>query len=197
MVADNWLPSSTLTDTIMSFTKAADVWNKTVYGYIGSKKCIEMARLRGVQKALCTKSSRFLVNLESELIMELENILDQEELLWRQKSCSDWIIMGDHNTRYFHRRATCRKQQKRITSLKLSSGEWCSNVAILREEAANYFHTLFTADEQPNGYLPISGWFPALPHEITDSLGDVPSESEIHDALMSMAPLKSPVGLVA
>ncbi|KAK8488301.1 hypothetical protein V6N11_028605 [Hibiscus sabdariffa] len=100
--------------------------------------------------------------------------------------------MGDHNTRYFHRRATCRKQQKRITSLKLSSGEWCSNVAILREEAANYFHTLFTADEQPNGYLPISGWFPALPHEITDSLGDVPSESEIHDALMSMAPLKSP-----
>ncbi|KAK8708562.1 hypothetical protein V6N13_059600 [Hibiscus sabdariffa] len=86
MVADNWSPSSSLSETITSFTKVADVWNKTIYGYIGSKKRVVMARLRGVQKALCAKSSRFFINLESELIMELENILDHEELLWRQKS---------------------------------------------------------------------------------------------------------------
>ncbi|KAK8571261.1 hypothetical protein V6N13_103390 [Hibiscus sabdariffa] len=81
MVADNWSPSSSLRETIISFTKAADVWNKTIYGYIGSKKRLVMARLCGVQNALCTKSSRFLVNLESKLIMEIENILDNEELL--------------------------------------------------------------------------------------------------------------------
>ncbi|KAK8604948.1 hypothetical protein V6N13_082411 [Hibiscus sabdariffa] len=108
MVTDNWIPSSTLSETIISFVKAAYVWNKTVYGYIGTKKRIVMARLWGVQKALCTKSSRFLLNLEFDLLVELENILDQE-LLWHQKSCSDWIILGDRNTRYFHRRAVCRK----------------------------------------------------------------------------------------
>ncbi|KAK8604199.1 hypothetical protein V6N13_099148 [Hibiscus sabdariffa] len=58
MVADNWVPSSTLSETIISFTKAEDTWNKTVYGYIGIKKRIVMAHLRGVQKALCTKSSQ-------------------------------------------------------------------------------------------------------------------------------------------
>ncbi|KAK8657944.1 hypothetical protein V6N13_036161 [Hibiscus sabdariffa] len=89
MVSDNWKPGSTMTETINTFAKAADTWNKTIYGYIGTKKRMIMARLRGIQKALCTKSSRFLINLESELMIELENILNQEELLWRQKSCSD------------------------------------------------------------------------------------------------------------
>ncbi|KAK8684082.1 hypothetical protein V6N13_040119 [Hibiscus sabdariffa] len=192
MVADNLSPSSSLSETIISFTKAADIWNKTVYGYIGSKKRVVMARLREVQKALCTKSSLFLVNLESELIMELENILDHEELLWHRKSCSDWIIMGDRNTRYFHRRATCRRQQKRITSLKLPNGEWCSNATILRDEAASYFHNLFASDVQHYGCFPFRGRFLALPSGATDGLDDVPSEPEIHAALMSMAPLKSP-----
>ncbi|KAK8644023.1 hypothetical protein V6N13_013298 [Hibiscus sabdariffa] len=94
MVADNWIPSSTLSEMIISFMKATNTWNKTVYGYIGAKKRIVMARLRGVQKSLCTKSSRFLSTLESDLLVELENILDQEELLWRQKSRSNWDYLG-------------------------------------------------------------------------------------------------------
>ncbi|KAK8690593.1 hypothetical protein V6N13_074125 [Hibiscus sabdariffa] len=81
MVADNWIPLPSLSATITSFTKAADTWNKTVFRYIGTKKRIVMARLRGVQKAFCAKSSRFLSGLESELLLELERILDQEELL--------------------------------------------------------------------------------------------------------------------
>ncbi|KAK8606541.1 hypothetical protein V6N13_030822 [Hibiscus sabdariffa] len=107
MVVDNWVPSLTLSETIISFTKAADTWNKTIYGYIGTKKRIVMARLRGIQKALCVKSSQFLSNIESELLVELENILDQEELLWCQKYRNDWIVLGDRNTQYFHRRAIC------------------------------------------------------------------------------------------
>ncbi|KAK8685419.1 hypothetical protein V6N13_041420 [Hibiscus sabdariffa] len=43
MVADNWAPSSSLSETIISFTKAVDVWNKTIYGDIGSKKRVVMA----------------------------------------------------------------------------------------------------------------------------------------------------------
>ncbi|KAK8607115.1 hypothetical protein V6N13_052861 [Hibiscus sabdariffa] len=193
MVEDNWLPAATLSETIISFTKAADTWNKTVYGYICTKKRLVMARLRGVQKALCAKSSQFLSNLESDLLMELENILDQEELLWRQKSRSDWVVLGDRNTHYFHRKAVCRKQKKnRIIALKLPSGEWCSDATTLRVEAAQFFQTLFTADAIPDGCLPVKGKFPPLPQEVVSSLDVVPLDKEIHEALMAMAPLKSP-----
>ncbi|KAK8578514.1 hypothetical protein V6N13_100350 [Hibiscus sabdariffa] len=57
MEDDNWVPLPTMSETIISFTKMADTWNNIVYGYIGKKKCIVMACLRGIQKALCTKSS--------------------------------------------------------------------------------------------------------------------------------------------
>ncbi|KAK9024765.1 hypothetical protein V6N11_004920 [Hibiscus sabdariffa] len=83
------------------------------------------------------------------------------------------------------------KQQKRITALKLPSSECCSDATTLHYEAANFFQALFTADNKPNGRLPVSDWFPPLPQEATDSFGDVPSDQEIHAALMSMAPLKS------
>ncbi|KAK8560138.1 hypothetical protein V6N12_012941 [Hibiscus sabdariffa] len=48
------------------------------------------------------------------------------------------------------------------------------------------------ADEQSDESLPISTWFPPLPQEAANALGDVPSSQEIHDALMTMAPLKLP-----
>ncbi|KAK8694484.1 hypothetical protein V6N13_072035 [Hibiscus sabdariffa] len=89
MVSDNWQDKATMTETLTNFTAAADVWNKLVFGYIGSRKRMLMARLRGIQKSLCSRPSRFLSSLESDLLLELENLLDQEELLWRQKSRSD------------------------------------------------------------------------------------------------------------
>ncbi|KAK8669410.1 hypothetical protein V6N13_106841 [Hibiscus sabdariffa] len=89
MVSDNWVPSSSLSGTIISFTKAVGTLNKTTYGYIGTKKRMVMASLRGTQKALCSKPSHFLLNHGAELLVELENILNQEELLWWQKSRTD------------------------------------------------------------------------------------------------------------
>ncbi|KAK8607667.1 hypothetical protein V6N13_046276 [Hibiscus sabdariffa] len=97
------------------------------------------------------------------LLLELEGILDQEELIWRQKSCSDWIVLGDRNTQYFHRRAICRKQKQRITSLQLPNGEWCDDADSLRAVAADYFKTLFAADVRPPNRLPVHGCFPRLP----------------------------------
>ncbi|KAK8684010.1 hypothetical protein V6N13_040047 [Hibiscus sabdariffa] len=37
MVQDNWIPSANIVDTIKDFTKAAMVWNETVFGYIDNR----------------------------------------------------------------------------------------------------------------------------------------------------------------
>ena len=49
-----------------------------------------------------THSTRNLRSLEMELKEELENINLQEEVLWRQKSNSDFFNLGDRNNKYFH-----------------------------------------------------------------------------------------------
>ncbi|XP_038993416.1 uncharacterized protein LOC120117180 [Hibiscus syriacus] len=134
LVTDNWSGNSSLSDTIRAFTHAADSWNKNVFGYIGMKKKIVMARLRGVQKALGQRHSSLLSSLESELLLELERLLD-EELMWRQKSRSDWIHLGDRNTKYFHKKSMLRKQRNKIAAIKLNDGTWCHDEDVLKEEA--------------------------------------------------------------
>ncbi|KAL4340570.1 hypothetical protein GQ457_08G000230 [Hibiscus cannabinus] len=162
MVADNWLPEASMSDTIRKFTFAADTWNKTVFGYLATKKRIVMARLRGIQRYLSTRTSRFLSALEADLLIELEHLLDQEELLWKQKSRSDWISQGDRNTSYFHRRAISRRLRHKNSRIKLPDGMWCDDESILKEEAACFFKTLFADNDHPMGDFPISGRFPEL-----------------------------------
>ncbi|KAK8607450.1 hypothetical protein V6N13_053185 [Hibiscus sabdariffa] len=191
MVEDNWSPGASMTETICSFISAAYTWNKIMFGYLGTNKRMIMARLRGIQRTLYHRPSRFLFNLEADLLIELEHLLDQEEVLWRQKSRSDWISHSDRNTRYFHRCAIARRQRNRVTSLKLMDGSWCDDESKLKEEEACFFRSLFADNDNAPCSFPITGSFPNIPHELMRSLDSIPSSNEIHSALMDMAPLKS------
>ncbi|KAL4281986.1 hypothetical protein GQ457_03G013250 [Hibiscus cannabinus] len=126
------------------------------------------------------------------LLIDLENLLDQEELLWKQKSRFDWINHGDRNTSYFHRRAICRKQKNRISALTLPNGDWCDDDLLLQQEPLRYFFSLFSCADVPVPNFPICGVFPPIDGDLMRSLNSVPSDQEIHDALMEMALLKSP-----
>ncbi|KAK8607368.1 hypothetical protein V6N13_053109 [Hibiscus sabdariffa] len=153
-----------LSETIKAFTVAADIWNTTVFGYIGAKKRSVIACLRGAQCALACRCTSFLVGLEHDLQLELESLLDQEELLWSQKSRSDWVLQGDRNTMYFHRKAKQRKVRNHITSLQLPDGSWCDDESVLRSEAAKFFRDLFLDnDSNCRTSYPFSGCFPLCP----------------------------------
>ncbi|KAL4377190.1 hypothetical protein GQ457_02G016170 [Hibiscus cannabinus] len=85
--------------------------------------------------------------IETQLQADLEQTLDQEELLWKKKSCSDWISFGDRNTSYFHKKAIINRRWNRITSLQLESGEWCSDEAALCDAAGSFFQKLYLSDD--------------------------------------------------
>ncbi|KAL4297544.1 hypothetical protein GQ457_12G009380 [Hibiscus cannabinus] len=192
LVRLNWNSSLPISATIELFCHAADSWNRTVFGSLSHRKRHIMARLWGVQRRLDRGRNAFLSHLESSLQLELEQLLDQEELLWKQKSRSDWISFGDRNTAYFHKRATLNKRINRITKLQLASGEWCDDDAILHDEAVLFFRNLFANDGKVRGTFPLSGHFPDLSAEEMEGLDRVPSMEEIKDSLFAMSPLKSP-----
>lgn len=79
-------------------------WNKRVFGNIHyrKKKKRLKARINGIQRAASYGRNLFLDKLEMELQKDLEEVLEQEEVLWFQKSCASWIRNGDRNTRYYH-----------------------------------------------------------------------------------------------
>ncbi|KAL5739500.1 hypothetical protein ACOSQ2_028680 [Xanthoceras sorbifolium] len=74
---------------------------------------------------------------------ELESLLSNEELYWKQRSRVDWLLAGDKNSKFFHRRATARKKKNMISSLvddrgiRRESEQGMSNVVF------DYFSDLF------------------------------------------------------
>ena len=89
-------------DAIEIFSRKAAAWNQDHFGNIFARKKNLMARINGIQRAVANKPSKFLFNLENELLRELDLVLNQEEELWALKSRVNWMIQGDHNTTFYH-----------------------------------------------------------------------------------------------
>ena len=111
-------------NAITSFTLKVKVWNKDVFGNIFWKKKNLIARILGVEKALCQYPSQRLINLHKSLSEELEHILNLEEELWGIKARSDWLIQGERNTKFFHLSTLIRRSGNRIHRIQDSVGNW-------------------------------------------------------------------------
>ncbi|XP_021810130.1 uncharacterized protein LOC110753525 [Prunus avium] len=117
-------------------------WNTQVFGQIFQKKKRILAKLQGVQMSLCKGFSPFLSNLEKHLQQEFEDLLDQEDVFWKQKSRVSWLQGGDRNTKFCHITTLVRRRRNRIERLKDNNGDWISSKEGLKALAVEYFHGL-------------------------------------------------------
>ena len=79
IVEKAWDQASSFDQAVSSFTTLAITWNKEVFGNLFVRKKKISARLNGVQKAIATRPSTFLLSLDWELSQEYTEILNQEE----------------------------------------------------------------------------------------------------------------------
>ncbi|TYH71063.1 hypothetical protein ES332_D05G158700v1 [Gossypium tomentosum] len=103
-------------------------------------------KLEHIQKALKQNNSTSLRFRETEVRLDIEKILNQKEIFWFQKSRSEWLLIGDRNTSFFHNRTMKMGRQNRIVSLKIKGNEWCHYIKIIRTNAVEYFLLLYTVD---------------------------------------------------
>lgn len=123
----------------------------------------------------------------------MEAVLDDEELLWKQKSRKDWLAMGDRNSRYFHSQVIKRRRRNKIQALKLSDGEWCYDEDKVNSEVVGFLKkNLYTDFDLPLEMYSVKDGFPVLELSLQDSLSRQVTIQEVHEALFEMAPLKAP-----
>uniref|UniRef100_A0A803NJ60 Reverse transcriptase domain-containing protein n=1 Tax=Cannabis sativa TaxID=3483 RepID=A0A803NJ60_CANSA len=75
----------------------------------------------------------------------LDELLEQEEMYWQQRSRIDWMQLGDRNTKYFHSKASARRSNNKITSLKTEDGSTFTSKADMSNVIQDYFSNLFKA----------------------------------------------------
>lgn len=83
------------------------------------------ARLEGVHKLLSENQYTHRIKMEAKLRREMDEVLNQEEMLWFQKSQMDAIRDGERNTKYFHLYTIIRRKRNRIEGVKKEDGSWC------------------------------------------------------------------------
>lgn len=152
-----------------------------------------MSEIKEVQDLLDTNQTDDLLSKEEGLIKEFEAVLEQEEVLWFQKSREKWVVLGDRNTKYFHTSTIIRRRRNRIESLKDDNGQWVSEMPALESLAVNYYKRLYSMDDvdQIVDRLPAEG-FTRLTSEDLRELNKPFLAMEVEKAVRSMGNSRLP-----
>ncbi|XP_019191707.1 PREDICTED: uncharacterized protein LOC109186235 [Ipomoea nil] len=81
---------------------------------------------------------------------ELELLMQQEEVFWRQRSKQLWMKHGDSNTKYFHKTASARRRRNLLLRVKDPGGTWKEGT-VMHTEILRYFNEILCSENSNPG----------------------------------------------
>ncbi|XP_030502832.2 uncharacterized protein LOC115718003 [Cannabis sativa] len=96
-------------------------WHINKYGNMRRKISNAQKKVSDLRASDISSQAFFSDLHQSERI--LDDLLEQEETYWHQRSRINWLKAGDANTKYFHSRASGRKANNHIKKLQTNNGE--------------------------------------------------------------------------
>ncbi|XP_074342719.1 uncharacterized protein LOC141680371 [Apium graveolens] len=70
---------------------------------------------------------------------EFLQLLEKQEIYWKQRAKQFWLKEGDQNTRFFHRFASSRRKTNLIQRIKDSAGVWRETPEEIQVVIEEYF----------------------------------------------------------
>ena len=125
---------------------------------------------------------------------QIQNILMDEEIYWKQRSRADWLKEGDKNTKFFHGKTTARRKKNRIWGIEDNFGRWIEKPNEVEHEFCNYFTNLFTSTQPSQDQIAeaLEGINLRVSASMNESLGEPFTAEEVLEALSQMCPRKAP-----
>lgn len=124
----------------------------------------------------------------------LENHLADDHAYWKQRSKITWLQDGDHNTKFFHRKASNRRAKNRLDGLFDAQGVWQTSEKGIEEVVLNYFSNMFQAVEPDYDHMfsVVNLIQPKVTAAMNIDLCAPYTALEIRTALFQMHPTKLP-----
>ncbi|KAK3204687.1 hypothetical protein Dsin_018733 [Dipteronia sinensis] len=116
---------------------------------------------------------------------QLDKLLEEEEIYWRQRSRVEWLKGNDRNIKFFQVKASVRRVQNCISGLFDENGIWCVDKGDVQGITNRYFGRIFKAGTTDEGILErvLSCVQPRLSQESINLLAAAYVQEEIHQAL--------------
>ncbi|GAV61916.1 hypothetical protein CFOL_v3_05441 [Cephalotus follicularis] len=122
--------------------RALGQWNRETFGHVGKAVKAARIKLENLQNEPVTGDTIDDIKQVSRVLNE---VLEREETLWKQRSKISWLKEGDNNTTFFHSKANQRRKRNTIRGLLHENGRWVTNQVEMASVATSYFHNLFTS----------------------------------------------------
>ncbi|XP_055962295.1 uncharacterized protein LOC130015681 [Mercurialis annua] len=152
------------------------------------------ARREKLRVLMNAPAADFNFDRVKEMERDLDSLLHEEEVRWKQRARTDWLAHGDKNTRYFQLRATKRRARNQIKGLQDELGIWKEEPAAIEGIIQSYFKSMFESTKPSS--VEIDEVLKHVTTEVSGSMNDTLckrfGDEEIVKALKDMAPTKAP-----
>lgn len=142
-------------------------------------------------RKLRSRRDRQGIQLYNDIRWKYLNLLEKQEIFWKQRAKTFWLREGDQNTRFFHQFASTRKRNNVLHRIKDNTGAWQETNAGIRDVIVDYFSQLFIATVR-EGKLTEREKVQQVEESDNEDLIRGITAAEVKEATFSMHPDKSP-----
>ncbi|KAJ4833375.1 hypothetical protein Tsubulata_029926, partial [Turnera subulata] len=162
-------------------------WSSNTHGNI--PKEIKAVRLE-LERLSSMWPSLDICQCKRLLERKLDDLLEREELLWRQQAI--WLESGDRNTTYFHRKANQRRKKNMLVELEDDDGVTVIEKGALLTLVFQYFSDIFSSSLASPISTDLSILASKVSGAMVDDLSAPFTAEEVQRALFQMKPSKAP-----
>lgn len=132
------------------------------------------------------------IEVERHFMQSIDELLAREETMWRQRSRVDWLKEGDHNTAFFHARASQRHKKKLIKEIQDNQRHWIEEENRVEDVVVNYFKSIFSSSQPHITVGDLEGVEQRVTADMNLALMREFQPHEVQNALFQMHPTKAP-----
>jgi hypothetical protein len=186
---DNCRSMEELRNKLESISGGLTRWNHDVFGEVRK----ELKELHEKLVELREEPTRLGPSYEETKICDrIVELNHREETMWRQRSRIQWLAEGDSNTKFFHQRASHRRNKNRISALALPDGSITEDMDVMQGMTCEFYSHLYTS-EGTQGMDTVLNTVPRrVTPEMNANLIAPYTEEEVKKALFQMFPTKAP-----
>lgn len=111
LVQTSWKGEISTPQALEKLKETLKRWNREVFGDVKKRKEKLVKDIKTVQDSLEIRQTDDMLAREEALLREFNDILEQEGLIWFQKSREQHIALGDRNTLFFHTLTIIRRRK--------------------------------------------------------------------------------------
>ncbi|XP_075640643.1 uncharacterized protein LOC142612431 [Castanea sativa] len=162
-------------------------WSRETFGNTRAKLTAKQSELQELA------STNYGLNLERINLVrkEVNGLLHDEEVFWRQCFRAIWLPAGDKNTKFFHLRASQRRRKNHIEGLTDEAGVWQADGNKVAGMIEEYYQRLFTTSNPTHMEAVLNSVESVVTNGMRHSLLVPYMGDEVRVALFQMHPSKA------